>query len=169
MIFRTTLLPTGKTAAGIVVPPEIVDALAAGRRPPVRVTINNHTYRSTIAVRGGQYLLGVSAENRRAARIQPGDEIASSLPSTPNRGTSRCRPSLPTHSTTNPRRVRDLTLCPTAPSNASRCQSRTLGHPRPGNAASKQHCTPCAIRPTDRDRAYQPDTHMSFLRIARAE
>jgi hypothetical protein len=34
MIFRTTLLPTGKTAAGIVVPPEIVDALAAGRRPP---------------------------------------------------------------------------------------------------------------------------------------
>ena len=74
MIFRTTLLPTGKTAAGIVVPPEIVDALAAGRRPPVRVTINNHTYRSTIAVRGGQYLL-VSAENRRAAGIQPGDEI----------------------------------------------------------------------------------------------
>jgi Domain of unknown function (DUF1905) len=48
-----------------VVPPEIVDALAAGRRPRVRVTINNHTYRSTIAVRGGQYLLGVSAENRR--------------------------------------------------------------------------------------------------------
>ena len=75
MIFRTTLLPTGKTAAGIVVPPEIVDALAAGRRPPVRVTINNHTYRSTIAVRGGQYLLGVSAENRLAAGIQPGDEI----------------------------------------------------------------------------------------------
>src|SRR6185312_11685030 len=75
MIFRTTLLPTGKTAAGIVVPPEIVDALAAGRRPRVRVTINNHTYRSTIAVRGGQYLLGVSAENRRAAGIQPGDGI----------------------------------------------------------------------------------------------
>jgi hypothetical protein len=45
MIFRTTLLPTGQTAAGIVVPPEIVDALAAGRRPRVRVTINNHTYR----------------------------------------------------------------------------------------------------------------------------
>jgi hypothetical protein len=75
MIFRTTLLATGKTAAGIVVPPEIVDALAAGRRPRVRVTINNHTYRSTIAVRGGQYLLGVSAENRRAAGIQPGNEI----------------------------------------------------------------------------------------------
>jgi hypothetical protein len=75
MIFRTTLLPTGKTAAGIVVPAEIVDALAAGHRPRVRVTINNHTYRSTIAVRGGQYLLGVSAENRRAAGIQPGDEI----------------------------------------------------------------------------------------------
>lgn len=75
MIFRTTLLSTGKTAAGIVVPPEIVDALDAGRRPRVRVTINNHTYRSTIAVRGGQYLLGVSAENRHAARIQPGDEI----------------------------------------------------------------------------------------------
>jgi hypothetical protein len=32
MIFRTTLLATGKTAAGIVVPPEIVDTLVAGRR-----------------------------------------------------------------------------------------------------------------------------------------
>jgi hypothetical protein len=32
MIFRTTLLATGKTAAGIVVAPEIVDALAADRR-----------------------------------------------------------------------------------------------------------------------------------------
>ena len=80
MIFRTTLLSTGKTAAGIVVPPEIVEPLAAGRRPRVRVTINNHTYRSTIAVRAGQYLLGVSAENRHAARIQPGDEIDIQLP-----------------------------------------------------------------------------------------
>ena len=169
MIFRTTLLPTGKTAAGIVVPAEIVDALAAGPPAPCASHDQHHTYRSTIAVRGGQYLLGVSAENRRAARIQPGTKSTSSLPSTPNRGTSRCRPSLPTHSTTNPRRVRDLTLCHTAPSNASRCRSRTLGHPRPGNAASKQHCTPCAIRPTDRDRTHQPDSHMSFLRTARAE
>lgn len=49
------------------VPDEIVEGLGAGRKPPVRVTIGGHTYRSTVASRGGRYLVGVSAENRQAA------------------------------------------------------------------------------------------------------
>ena len=39
-------------------------ALAAGKKPPVRVTINGHTYRSTVATIDGQPMVGVSAENR---------------------------------------------------------------------------------------------------------
>jgi hypothetical protein len=75
MRFRATLQLGGKTATGIVVPPDVVDALGAGKRPPVRVTINGHTYRSTVASMGGQFMLGVSAENRESARVAAGDEI----------------------------------------------------------------------------------------------
>jgi hypothetical protein len=75
MRFRTTLLQGGKTATGIEVPAEIVDALGAGRKPPVRVTINGHTYRSTVAVMGGAYMIGVSAENRAGAGVKGGDQI----------------------------------------------------------------------------------------------
>jgi Bacteriocin-protection, YdeI or OmpD-Associated/Domain of unknown function (DUF1905) len=75
MRFRTTIEQAGKTATGIRVPSEIVEALGAGRKPPVRVTINGHTYRSTVASRAGQFLVGVSAENRASAGVAGGDEV----------------------------------------------------------------------------------------------
>jgi hypothetical protein len=75
MKFRTILLQAGKTATGIVVPDDIVERLGAGKRPPVRVTINGHTYRSTVAVMGGQFMVGVSAENREKAGVAGGEEI----------------------------------------------------------------------------------------------
>ena len=69
MRFRTTILGTGKNAAGIEIPDEVVAALGAGKRPPVRVTINGYTYRNTVAVMGGVYMVGVSAEHRAAAGL----------------------------------------------------------------------------------------------------
>ena len=75
MRFRTTLLQSDKTATGIRVPDEIVEALGKGKRPPVKVTINGFTYRNTIAVMGGDYMVGVSAENRAGAGIAGGDEV----------------------------------------------------------------------------------------------
>lgn len=76
MRFRTTLVSNGRTATGIRVPPEIVANLGKGKRPPVSVTINDgHTYRSTVAVMGGEYLVGVSAENRVKAGVVAGDVI----------------------------------------------------------------------------------------------
>ena len=75
MLFRTTLLQNGKTATGFRVPGDVVEALGKGQRPPVRVTINGYTYRSTIAVMGGDYMLGVSAENRAGAGVKGGEEI----------------------------------------------------------------------------------------------
>ena len=75
MRFRATLESNGKTATGIQVPDEVVETLGAGRKPAVRVSIAGHTYRSTIASRGGRYLLGVSAENRGRAGVAAGDEL----------------------------------------------------------------------------------------------
>ena len=75
MRFRATLELHGKSATGIVVPPEVVEALGQGKKPPVKVTIGAHTYRSTIAPRGDRFLLPVSGENRKAAGVEPGDEL----------------------------------------------------------------------------------------------
>jgi hypothetical protein len=75
MRFHTTILQAGKTATGIEIPDEIVSALGAGRRPAIKVTINGFTYRSTVAVMGGAYMVGVNAENREGAHVKGGDEV----------------------------------------------------------------------------------------------
>jgi hypothetical protein len=75
MRFRTTILQGDKTATGIRVPDDVVEALGAGKRPPVRVTINGFTYRNTVAVMGGEYMIGVSAENRAGAGVAGGEEV----------------------------------------------------------------------------------------------
>ncbi|MEP6652042.1 MAG: YdeI/OmpD-associated family protein [Myxococcales bacterium] len=73
--FRTTIRAAGKNAAGIVVPPELVTVLDHGKRPPVRVTIGDHTYPSTVAVMGGKFMVGVSVENRKLAGVEAGDAV----------------------------------------------------------------------------------------------
>jgi hypothetical protein len=75
MRFRTRILQGGKTATGIRVPDEVVEKLGAGKRPPVRVTINGYTYRSTVAVMGGKFMVGVSAVVREHARVAGGDDV----------------------------------------------------------------------------------------------
>jgi hypothetical protein len=77
--FRATLDLEGKTATGVRVPAEAVRTLAAGRQPLVRVTIGEHSYPAKVAVRGGEFKLPVSSENRAAARISAGDEVEVSL------------------------------------------------------------------------------------------
>lgn len=75
MRFHATLLASGKTATGFQVPDDVVAALGAGKRPAVRVTIEGHTYRSSVASMGGVFMVGVSAENRAAAGVSAGDEL----------------------------------------------------------------------------------------------
>lgn len=75
MMFRATVDASGKTTTGIRVPPEVVDGLGSGKRPPVRVTINGYTYRTTVATMGGEYMLSVSAEVRANARVAAGDAV----------------------------------------------------------------------------------------------
>jgi hypothetical protein len=75
MRFHTTILQSGKTATGIEVPEEVVRALGAGRRPAVKVTVNGYSYRSTVAVMGGAYMIGFNADHRAASGLAGGDEV----------------------------------------------------------------------------------------------
>ncbi len=75
MRFRTTILQGEKNTNGIQIPDEIVAQLGAGKRPPVRITMRGYTYRNTIAVMGGVFMVGVSAEHRKGAGVTGGDEV----------------------------------------------------------------------------------------------
>jgi hypothetical protein len=75
MRFRTTIEQAGKTAMGFEVPWDVVEGLGAGKRPPVTVTINGYTYRNTVAVLGGRYMIGVSADHRGPAKVTGGETV----------------------------------------------------------------------------------------------
>ena len=76
MKFHSTLLqPEGRSVTGIEVPPEIVEALGGGKKPPVALTVNGYSYRSTVAVMGGKYMVGFSSDHRAASGLKGGDAI----------------------------------------------------------------------------------------------
>jgi antitoxin component of MazEF toxin-antitoxin module len=75
MRFQTTILRGDGNTTGIEVPAEIVDGLGAGKRPAVTVSLNGYTYRNTVAVYGGKYLIGISAAHRAASGLAAGDEV----------------------------------------------------------------------------------------------
>jgi len=75
MRFHATVQLNGKTATGIEVPAEVVAGLGPGQRPPVRVTIGEYSYRTTVARMGGRFLISLSAEHRAAAGVAAGDEV----------------------------------------------------------------------------------------------
>jgi hypothetical protein len=73
--FRTTIQQNGRTALGFEVPADAVESLGAGKRPRVTVTINGYTYRNTVAVMGGAFMIGVSSEHRGPAGIAGGEDV----------------------------------------------------------------------------------------------
>ena len=76
--FETTLRASGNNT-GIPVPGEVIKQLGGGKRPPVLVSVNGYEYRSTVAVMGGQYLIGLSAAVRAATGLEGGDPISVTL------------------------------------------------------------------------------------------
>jgi hypothetical protein len=72
-ILTTTLLQTGNNV-GIQLPEPFLESLGGGKRPPVRVVLNGHEYRTTVGVMGGRYLIPVSAAIRAAAGVAGGEE-----------------------------------------------------------------------------------------------
>jgi hypothetical protein len=79
MNFRTVVELGGKTATGMQVPDEVVADLGSSKRPAVVVTINGHSYRTTVASMGGRFLIPLSAENRAAAKVAAGDQVEVSI------------------------------------------------------------------------------------------
>ena len=75
MRFHTIIKQGDKTATGIEVPAEVVAALGPSRKPPVKVTINGYTYRSTVATVSGAFMVGVSADVRDKAGVAGGDAV----------------------------------------------------------------------------------------------
>lgn len=78
--FTTTVLKDQeKAATGLQVPAEVVAGLGSGKKPKVKVSLNGYTYRTTVAVLGGVFMLSLSAENREAAGMQAGDTVEVTL------------------------------------------------------------------------------------------
>jgi hypothetical protein len=59
----------------IEVPAAVVAAFGNAKRPRVLVTVNGHTFRTTVAVYGGRFYLPFNKANRAAAQAQLGDDI----------------------------------------------------------------------------------------------
>jgi bacteriocin resistance YdeI/OmpD-like protein/uncharacterized protein DUF1905 len=75
MRFQSRVELGGKTATGIPIPDEVIEALGSSRRPPVTITINGYTYRTTAVRMGGRFFVPLSAENRDGAGVAAGDDI----------------------------------------------------------------------------------------------
>jgi hypothetical protein len=75
MKYRTTILRSGKSATGIPVPEAVLEALGAGKRPPVRLTVDGYSYRSTVGSVDGRPMVGLNAEHRAAAGLEGGQAV----------------------------------------------------------------------------------------------
>ncbi len=73
--FSATLILAGTSATGIEVPAAVVDELGSSRKPAVTVTIAGYSYRSTVASRGGVFMVPVSAAVRAGAGVAAGEEV----------------------------------------------------------------------------------------------
>jgi len=66
-------------ATGLPVPAEVIAALASGKKPKVKVSLNGYTYRSTVAAYGDIFMLPLAAEHREAAGVKAGDQVEVTL------------------------------------------------------------------------------------------
>ena len=77
--FRTTVRASGKTATGLPVPSDVIGQLGAGKRPAITVMLNRYTYRSTVGVVGGEFMIPLSAEHRTTAGVSAGEDVEVTL------------------------------------------------------------------------------------------
>jgi hypothetical protein len=78
--FKTELLKGDGDTTGFVIPDKVVEAFGQGKKPKVTVTINSKvSYPNTVAVMGGQYMIGISKERRKLAGVEGGQRIEVTL------------------------------------------------------------------------------------------
>ena len=68
-------MQSGGTATGIRIPDEVMESLAAGKKPAVRLTVNGYSYRSTVATVDGSPMVGFNSQHREASGLGGGDEV----------------------------------------------------------------------------------------------
>jgi hypothetical protein len=75
LAFLTVLQARGPAAA-VVLTDDQVEAIGEGpKRFPVVATVNGHTWRTSVARMGGEFLVGLNKQVRSAARAEAGDEV----------------------------------------------------------------------------------------------
>ncbi len=77
--FKTTVAGKIGTPTGIEVPPTSIAALGSSKKPAVKVSLAGYTYRSTVAVMGGKFMIPLSAAHREASGLQAGDKVEVTL------------------------------------------------------------------------------------------
>jgi hypothetical protein len=73
--FNTTIKGTPDGPAGIEVPPEVIAELGTSKKPPVKITLAGYTYRNTVAVMDGKFMVSLSKANREASGVKAGDTL----------------------------------------------------------------------------------------------
>lgn len=76
--YTTTIWVEGNNT-GLVVPAEVIAALGSSKRPPVIVSLAGYSYRSTVAVMDGMFMIPLSKANREAAGVKGGDQVEVTL------------------------------------------------------------------------------------------
>ena len=72
--YQTTILAFGNNT-GIEVPPANLAELGTSKRPPVQVTIGDYSYKSSVAVMAGKYLIAFTKVCRADTGLEAGDKI----------------------------------------------------------------------------------------------
>lgn len=78
IIYKTTIVQTGNNT-GIHVPETILEKLNGGKKPLVKVTLNGYIYRSAVGKMGDKFMISLSTENRKNAKVEGGDTVEISL------------------------------------------------------------------------------------------
>jgi Bacteriocin-protection, YdeI or OmpD-Associated/Domain of unknown function (DUF1905) len=76
--FEAKLEATQGGGAVVVVPFDVQEAFGS-KRPPVRATVNGHSFRTTIAPMGGRSLLGLNRDVRDGAGVTVGETVSVEL------------------------------------------------------------------------------------------
>jgi bifunctional DNA-binding transcriptional regulator/antitoxin component of YhaV-PrlF toxin-antitoxin module len=76
--FKTAIKGFGNNT-GIEVPEEALEELGSGKRAPVNVSIGSYSYKSTVGVMNGMFLISLPKAHREAAGLKAGDKITVTL------------------------------------------------------------------------------------------
>ena len=72
--FSTVIAGFGSNA-GIEVPPEVLEALGAGKRPALRVEVGGYAWESSVGTMAGRHLISLNKAHREASGLAAGQAV----------------------------------------------------------------------------------------------